>query len=143
MIEASGDLFSYPADATCITTNGTVKKNGECVMGRGVALEAKKRWPAVPLVLGNAVNAFGNIVQSIYVIDYWSLVAFPVKHNWWEKADLDLIARSCGQLVDLADDCWECVALPRPGCGNGSLDWQEVKPVLGKLLDDRFVIVHR
>ena len=37
MKEIRGDLFTQEADTICITTNGFVKANGECVMGRGCA----------------------------------------------------------------------------------------------------------
>ncbi len=50
MIEQQINLWDADADNVllCITTNGYVKNNGECVMGRGCALEAKTRWPDLP-----------------------------------------------------------------------------------------------
>jgi len=35
------------------------------------------------------------------------------------------------------------VYLVRPGCGNGRLDWRDVKKVLLARLDDRFVVVEK
>jgi hypothetical protein len=71
------------------------------------------------------------------------LGTFPVKHHWREKADLDLIERSARQLVELADRFgYQRLLIPRPGCGNGQLSYEEVRPVLkGILTGDRFVIV--
>ena len=40
MIEIKGSLFNEPCDAFCITTNGFIKKDGTCVMGRGCAKQA-------------------------------------------------------------------------------------------------------
>ena len=40
------DLFEFPVIA--ITTNGFVKATGECVMGRGCALTAKRLYPQLP-----------------------------------------------------------------------------------------------
>ena len=30
---------------------------------------------------------------------------------------------------------------PRVGCGNGALDWKDVRPILRRYLDDRFILV--
>jgi hypothetical protein len=35
----------------------------------------------------------------------------------------------------------ENVLVPRPGCGNGQLDWEDVKPILLDHFDDRFIVV--
>jgi O-acetyl-ADP-ribose deacetylase (regulator of RNase III) len=69
------------------------------------------------------------------------LVVFPVKHEWMELADLALIQQSAYELIALADRLeWRRVVLPRPGCGNGGLTWDQVQPLLWDL-DDRFVVV--
>jgi hypothetical protein len=62
MIEIKGDLFAEPCDAMCITTNGFVKANGECVMGRGCAKQAATYWPDLPKLLGGAIQKYGNVV---------------------------------------------------------------------------------
>lgn len=46
----------------CITTNGFIRHNGECVMGRGCAAEAKRRFPALPAELGAVLREAGNHV---------------------------------------------------------------------------------
>lgn len=155
MKEIQGDLFSQVVDAICITTNGTLKKNGSVVAGAGVALTAKNMWPEFPVYLGQLVKHKGNVVHSVMNEDRYWIWSFPVKHNYWEKADIKLIEQSCKQLVDLADEFEHfrllqpitgrniSVALPRPGCGNGRLKWEDVKPICEKYLDDRFFIVEK
>jgi len=124
----------------CITTNGFVKNGtGECVMGRGIALEAKNKFPKLPKELGFKITKFGNDV--FYFKDY-NLFSFPVKHNWFEKADLKLIEKSCIQLLGLVNDYkFTNIFLPKVGCGNGKLLWKDVKPILEFILDDRFYII--
>mgnify|MGYP001585303530 CR=1 FL=1 len=54
-----GDIWDYnvASEANCIgiTTNGTVKSNGACVMGRGVALQAKLRVHGIDRQIGRAI----------------------------------------------------------------------------------------
>ena len=139
MIEIIGDMWDTEADARCITTNGFVKTNGECVMGRGNALQAKLRYPKLPKLLGDAIKQFGSRVH--YFREY-ELFSFPVKHNWWEKADIALIKDSYQELIDELNNLPNIhrVLLPRPGVGLGQLDWDnEVKPLL--LPDDGRIII--
>jgi hypothetical protein len=152
MKEIYGNLWTYPADAYVITTNGTLKKNGACVMGRGVALQAKQRFSKADELVGYYIHKYGNNVHFHFMLDkkvetrkHWNIITYPVKHNWWEKADLTLIEKSAIQLMYGLDlrPWMEKVIVPRPGCGNGQLKWKEVKPILEKYFDDRIVIVER
>ena len=152
VIEEFENLWFFEAEAKCITTNGFVKKNGEAVMGAGVAKQAKMHFPKLPAAVGKVISTLGNHVAPVYMAADLTLFSFPVKHNWWEPADLELIERSAGELVEWINDISEVkqtrgadpierVALPRPGCGNGQLEWIDVRPVIKPILDDRFVIL--
>lgn len=138
MDELHGNIWHYHdrGDFIAITTNGDVNARGECVMGRGVALQAKMRYRKLPRIVGEDLRRWGNHVRNY---QQYRLFTFPVKHHWHEKADLDLIVRSC---VELSESSFGIhVYLTRPGCGNGGLDWKVVKPAIDGLLDDRFTIV--
>lgn len=147
MKEIRGNIWDYHDKGywIVITTNGTVKANGSAVMGRGVALQAARKFPDLPRAIGQCIRVFGN---EVFIMDRgdpsggYRILTFPVKHNWWEKADLTLIEESCKKLKAT----WSCpdkVYLVRPGCGNGGLDWKDVKPILKEYLDDRFIVVER
>lgn len=141
MIEVTGNLWTYPADVRVITTNGTVKKDGTCVMGRGCAYEAKQRYPTIPKLLGDHLKRNGNVPTWLYGGEAGNIIfSFPVKHNWYEKADVQLIEKSAKELL-LIIAPWVKVVMPRPGCGNGNLKWENVKPILEPILDDRFHII--
>jgi hypothetical protein len=142
--EVTGDLWKFPADIRVITTNGAVKKNGECVMGRGCAMEARNRWPHIAKELGSLLAAHGNHVFALGDYDGEKILSFPVKHLWYQKADLKLIADSAQELLEYVSEFLPRsvrVVLPRPGCGNGGLDWDEVQPILAPILDDRFSVI--
>jgi len=98
---------------------------------------------------------------------HWDIVSFPVKPDlvisngknvvrhmvnrfpfgakvpgWAARANIKLIAQSCEELVVLADRVgWKTIVIPRPGCGAGELDWEEVSPVLEAAFDDRFSVI--
>lgn len=130
-----------------ITTNGSIKNNGLAVMGKGTALQALQQYPldGIDRRLGYLLRQYGNHVYQ-HPVSWGRLITFPVKHLWWQDADLELIGQSARELMELADaqtahGCEQTYALPRPGCGNGNLTWEQVKPVVESILDDRFVVI--
>jgi len=136
--EVVGDIWLFDCTVRVIPTNGFVKNNGRAVMGAGLALQAAKRFPDLPVVLGRCIDSSGN---HVHVIRH-DIVAFPTKHNWWEKSDLKLIEQSAEELRALAEtQGWRLVALPRVGTGNGQLRWAEVKPILNRVLAHGAVFV--
>lgn len=145
MKEATGNIWRHRTDAIVIPTNGDVNRHGRAVMGRGLALQAARRWALLPKVLADLLREHGNHVMDVYKPRRLpTVLTFPVKHHWYDSADLDLIERSAQELVALVDRlAYRQVALPRVGCGNGGLDWKDVRPILERHLDDRFILVSR
>jgi len=139
------DIWSLhrPNNWVVITTNGYVNQKGKAVMGRGVALQAAQKFPAIPMFLANAIKTFGNHVHVFH--HPFRLISFPVKHHWMQTADLDLIRRSTEELKEawnqVSEETGGRIYLPRPGCNNGRLNWKDVKPILEPILDDRFTVV--
>lgn len=143
MREAEGNLWEMTCDLRVITTNGQVNRRGEAVMGRGCAREAKGKVPGIEDRFGRMLKKHGNRVMRLAKLPGGShLASFPVKHHWREEADLQIIRRSAGQLARLVDKFgYQKVVMPRPGCGNGRLEWADVRPLLETALDDRFTVV--
>lgn len=138
MIEVTGNLWDYPADVRIITTNASINSRGECVMGRGCAKEAKTRYPELPKLLAAALKQEGNHPYA-FRLGTDTLITFPVKHQWFEHADLLLIRTSVLQLKRMLDPSITYV-MPRPGCGNGKREWCEVRHLLADLPDNVHVI---
>jgi len=141
MREIKADLFNYQIEnlkiLRCITTNGILMSTGELVMGAGIALLAKKRFPELPRILGPLVQTGGN---HVYILPNLGLASFPTKHHWKDNSDLKLIEQSCKELIEVDRD-WDYVLLPRVGTGNGKLQWSEVKRILINYLDsERYLI---
>ncbi len=140
MIEECGDLWTLPADYRCITANGALRKNGNAVMGKGVALEARNRGHDLEAILGSLISKYGN---HVFHLGY-RMISFPTKYHWKQDSDILLIKRSAQELVTLLkNDPAKRILLTRPGCGNGNLQWSEVKTVIQDILiDNKFIVVH-
>lgn len=139
MRETIGDIWDYLSCAiVAITTNGAVDGSGDAIFGRGCARQALTSFPDLKRRLGRLLRETGN---HVYDLGH-GIVSFPVEDSPWENPDPRLIARSARELQELADRSgWQQVVVPRPGCGGGGLDWREVRPLLEKILDDRFLII--
>ena len=134
------DIWSLAdrADAICITTNGLTKANGEAVMGKGIALQARQRFPGIDRVLGDHLRYNGNIPGIIKVNP--TIVSFPTKNDWRDKSDLDLIEKSAKFFAAMIEKHgWHKVVMPKPGCANGGLRWPQVEPIIDRWLPSVFI----
>lgn len=140
MIEKVGNIWQTSCEVIVITTNGAVKSNGELVMGKGIAKDAKWKYPALPKIWGDYVSKYGNGVYSYKTSINTTLFSLPTKHHWRDKSDIKLIVKSIKQLIVETED-FNHIAIPKPGCSNGGLNWEiDVKPVIEPLLNNRFII---
>lgn len=139
------EIEDYVIDAIVVPTNGTLReKTDHAVCGAGMALEAQVRDTNFERRLGRYIKLYGNHVFPVVYYQRKALVAFPTKHNWWDKkSDIELIEQSCKELVTISKiHDWRRIVLPRVGCGCGGLDWDTVvRPVCEKILDSRFMLV--
>lgn len=137
MLEKIGDLWEHTGTIG-VTTNGVVRENNELVMGKGIALQAKQRFPTLPFELGCYVLKYGN---RVFYLKQHNLLSFPTKKDWRSISDIKLIVQSAQQAMQVADKFGlSSVGLPPPGCGNGGLTWDFVQPYVADILDDRFVV---
>lgn len=142
MREMKGDIWKTAKEFNgfmVVPTNGFVKVNGECVMGRGLAYQAKTKYPELPKLLGDRIKKDGNVVQ---ILGKHRIITFPVKHNWWERANLELMEKSFRKLRREILNTHSILAsgpifISHVGCGNGHLDWEkEVRPLMKRYLGD-------
>lgn len=142
--EEYADIWSFykTGEFIVITTNGFVKKNGDAVMGAGIARQARDKFPGMAYAIGQAIKKNGNV--PLVNVKY-RIITLPTKKIWTELSDPKLIEEGLGILVRIVDELeLEHVYMPRPGCGNGKLDWTStVKPLCDKHLDSRFHICYR
>lgn len=122
-----GDIFTSPAQVIVNTVNIIG------VMGKGIALSFKQAYPEMFQAYKKACESktfkMGNLMLW-REIDHWVLL-FPTKENWRNPSKLEYIEQG---LKKFADNYMKMginsIAFPRLGCGNGGLNWQDVKPLM-------------
>lgn len=103
------------------------------IMGKGLALEFKQRFPKNFSLYREACSR-GNVKPgSLFIVEECDryIINFPTKRHWRDKSLLWDIEMG---LEALARDiqAWgiKSIAIPALGCGNGGLDWEVVKPMI-------------
>lgn len=128
---AKGDLLEQRVDAIVNTVN-TVG-----VMGKGIALQFKRKWPANFKAYEAACKSGEVVPCKMFVFDNGQLaepkfiINFPTKRHWRQASKLSDI--ECG-LDDLIKQIRSLrirsIAIPPLGCGNGGLEWAQVRPLI-------------
>src|SRR5215207_6876641 len=129
-----GDLFESDAQTLVNTVN--------CVgvMGKGVALEFKKRFPEMYADYVARCDHHEVRLGKPYVFRRSALpwvLNFPTKDHWRSVTKLSDIEEGLRYLTSHYRD-WEItsMALPPLGCGNGQLEWRIVGPTLYRYLKE-------
>lgn len=128
-----GDIFNSQVQ-TIVNPVNTVG-----VMGSGLALEFKKRYPKMfqsyKKVCDNGLFAVGKLMlcdESDYRI-----LLFPTKEDWREPSRIEYIEKGLQHFVETYEARnITSIAFPKLGCGKGGLDWREIKPIMERYLGD-------
>lgn len=132
MIEyIEGNIFDSPAQVIVNTVN-TVG-----VMGKGLALSFKKRYPDMFESYKKVCEKHQLTIGKLMLYkeaDHWILL-FPTKENWRKPSKLEYIEKGLMKFVNTyAEKHITSIAFPKLGCGNGELDWNLVRPLMEKYL---------
>ncbi len=132
-----GDLLRQETDAIVNTVN--------CmgVMGKGIALQFKRKWPENFKVYEKACRSGLVKTGKMFVHDLGALhngkpefiINFPTKNHWREKSKLSYIEEGLDDLIKVIRELKiKSIAIPPLGCGNGGLDWDVVKKIIEESL---------
>ena len=129
MIEfVRGDLFD--ADVEAITN----AVNCIGVMGKGIALEFKKRFPQNFIAYKAACDNGELHLGKVFIFDNGPstkpryIVDFPTKNHWRDASCLQDIRTGLDSLAAELDRLKiGSIAIPALGCGLGGLDWPDVR----------------
>lgn len=123
-----GNIF----DSSCKAIVNTVNCVG--VMGKGIALEFKKRYPEMFWDYSKKCNS-GEVHPGMpYVFqnsDGVQIINFPTKDHWRSPSRLSYVEKGLDWFVESYQFYGiSSVAFPPLGCGNGGLDWDIVGPLM-------------
>jgi len=126
---ASGNLLHADVEALVNAVN--------CVgvMGKGLALQFKNRFPANFEAYAKACKAGEVRIGAMFVFatglhqNPRFLVNFPTKQHWRNSSRIEDIEAGLQSLVgEIRERCIRSIAVPALGCGLGGLEWREVRP---------------
>jgi len=124
----SGDLLKEKSDAIVNTVN--------CVgvMGKGIALQFKQRWPKNFTEYAAASKRKQIKPGKMFIYDRgaWErpqyIINFPTKIHWRGNSKLEYIEEGLRDLVKQVKHLHiKSISLPPLGCGNGGLNWDDVR----------------
>lgn len=126
-----GNLLAADVDAIVNTVN-TVG-----VMGKGIALMFKERYAANNQAYEAACKTGEVRVGKMFVTatneldgPSW-IINFPTKQHWRQPSKIEWVESGLQDLVRKVRELGiSSIALPPLGCGNGGLDWLEVRVLI-------------
>jgi O-acetyl-ADP-ribose deacetylase (regulator of RNase III) len=134
MIEfAEGNLLKANAEALVNTVN-TVG-----VMGKGVALQFKRAYPDNFRQYEQACRKNEVQIGQMFTVSVGNLLSpspkyiinFPTKRHWKGKSRIEDIQQGLQALIkEIKRLGIQSIAVPPLGCGNGGLQWSQVKPLI-------------
>lgn len=128
MIVKIGDIF----ESKCSTIVNTVNCVG--VMGKGIALEFKKKYPEMYLDYVQKCNDGMVKTGKPYIYengDGSKILNFPTKDHWRSPSRLSFVVEGLEWFVKNYENYQiDSIAFPPLGCGNGGLTWDVVGPIM-------------
>ncbi|TDV40741.1 type II toxin-antitoxin system antitoxin DNA ADP-ribosyl glycohydrolase DarG [Actinophytocola oryzae] len=133
--ETRGDLLNADAEALVNTVN--------CVgvMGKGIALQFKRRYPENFKLYAKACTAGEVKLGEMFVVELHTITSpryiinFPTKNHWRSKSRLDDIDHGLDDLIRVIREREiRSIAIPPLGAGNGGLAWDDVSKLIYRKL---------
>ncbi|MEO7427057.1 MAG: macro domain-containing protein [Fibrobacteria bacterium] len=128
-----GNLLESQVEALVNTVNEVG------VMGKGIALMFKEAFPENTNEYMAACKKGDVKVGRVFVTENnaitgpkW-IINFPTKKHWRNPSKIEWVNKGLDDLVRVVREKEiKSIAIPPLGCGNGGLDWKDVRPLIEK-----------
>ncbi len=137
IIRGEGNLLKQDVDALVNTVNT------QGVMGKGLALQFKKAWPEMFKAYASAARRGEIVPGRMHVWESGAMagprfiINFPTKRHWRQPSTLADIQAGLADLVRVVGELdIKSIAVPPLGCGNGGLNWEQVRPLIESAFGD-------
>jgi O-acetyl-ADP-ribose deacetylase (regulator of RNase III) len=111
------------------------------IMGKGIALQFKESFPLNFKLYQKACKAGQVQIGSMFVTETGQftgpkyIINFPTKTDWRSNTRIEYIEEGLNDLIKVIQEKHiQSIAIPPLGCGNGGLDWKDVKPLMERKL---------
>lgn len=129
----TGNLLESSAECLVNTVNC------EGYMGKGIAYQFKLKFPENNKDYVKACKTGELTIGKLHYFreDNKLIINFPTKDKWRRKSKIEYVIQGLDELkIILPKLNVRSIALPPLGCGNGGLQWNEVKQVILEKLKD-------
>ena len=138
-----GNILTADVEALVNTVN-TVG-----IMGKGIALAFKKAFPLNYKLYKKVCNNKEFTIGSMFTTNTGQLmpkfiINFPTKEHWKGRSKIESIENGMKKLVEtIKTNQIKSIAIPPLGCGNGGLNWPNIKEVIEIILQptDNYLVV--
>jgi len=123
-----GDIFRI--SQVCNFAHGC---NCAGVMGKGIALQFKKRFPQMYEQYKDLCRSGKFLVGDVFAYSYPEGVIYNLgtQRTWKEKAEMNYISTSLHKMMEMAEDYGiKEIAMPAIGAGLGGEDWSKIKKMI-------------
>jgi O-acetyl-ADP-ribose deacetylase (regulator of RNase III) len=131
----TGNLLDAQTEALV----NTVNEMG--VMGKGIALMFREAFPANTIAYETACKNGEVNVGKMFITENRALsgprwiINFPTKKHWRHPSKFEWVQNGLEDLKRVIEERKiKSIALPPLGCGNGGLEWNQVRPAIESAL---------
>src|SRR5690606_34950946 len=119
------------------------------VMGKGIALQFKNSFPNNYKIYQEACKnktfKTGEVLVVVEgdLMNRKTIINFPTKAHWKGNSKYEYISSGLQALKDsIINNKIKSIAIPPLGCGNGGLEWDNVKVMIEEALKDLDCEIH-